>query len=83
MADAADQVTSDAERAMARFEEEQRLKRIAESHRVRDPSAARNCTEPNCDLPIEPGRLKALPFTGRCARCAIAAEKRYAQGGVG
>lgn len=62
---------------MALFEEGQRLRRVSDSHRVRDPDAPRNCGADGCDRAIEPGRLAALPFTGRCALCAAAAEIRF------
>lgn len=78
MADAADQVTTDDERAMAKFEEEQRLARIAASMRVYDASVPLNCVE--CAEIIPPERLKAYPRTARCVDCASDVELRNGWG---
>lgn len=80
MSDAIDQaqVTEERDRALALAAHAARAARIAESMRPFDPAAARLCFE--CDQAIEPGRLKALPLTGRCASCAQEFEERQRRG---
>lgn len=80
MGDAADQVTSDEERAMALFEEGQRKARIAESMRPYDPSEPINCVDCSEIVPVE--RLLAYPRTRRCQPCASDVELRYSKGGM-
>lgn len=72
MTDAADQVVKDDEKAMARFEEEQRQRRIAESMRGYDPARPVNCVECAEVIPLE--RLAAYPHTRRCQPCASEVE---------
>lgn len=75
MGDAADQVVNEDEKAMARFEEEQRQRRIAESMRGYDPSLPVNCVE--CAEIIPKERLDAYPRTRRCQPCASEVERGY------
>lgn len=75
MPDAADKATADDERAMARFEEEQRQRRIAESMRGYDPSLPVNCVD--CGEIVSSERLEAYPHTRRCTPCAADVEASY------
>ncbi|MFC3716820.1 TraR/DksA C4-type zinc finger protein [Luteimonas soli] len=74
MSDAGDQVVSDHERAMALFEQ-QRLQRIAESMRPRDPNVPVDCID--CGEIIRAERLEAYPHTRRCTRCSALVEQGY------
>lgn len=75
MADAADLAAAQDEAAMARFEEQQRQKRIAESMRGYDPSLPVNCLDCGDDIPR--ARLDAYPHTRRCQPCASEVERRW------
>ena len=75
MGDAADHVVSQDEKAMARFEEEQRRKRIAESYLGYDPRLPVTCLE--CSEEIPKDRLEAYPHTRRCQPCASDVERGY------
>lgn len=75
MADAGDHAVDQDEKAMARFEEEQRQKRIAESMRGYDPTLPVNCVD--CSEIVPPERLEAYPHTRRCQPCASEVERGY------
>ena len=77
MADAADKVTADDERAMALLEEQLRQQRIAESMRRYTFDPLKRCVD--CGEPIGEARLRALCNTGVCAACATQLEQRYAR----
>jgi RNA polymerase-binding transcription factor DksA len=79
MADAADQVTADDERAMAllerqRQEQAARDARIAASMHAVDPSLPQYCND--CAEQIDPDRLMAFPRASRCTGCAEAYERK-------
>lgn len=76
MADAADIAAAPGEAAMARFEEEQRQRRIAESMRPFDHNLPVNCVD--CGEIVPSDRLKAYPRTRRCQPCASDVERRWA-----
>jgi phage/conjugal plasmid C-4 type zinc finger TraR family protein len=41
------------------------------AHHSRQPPPGPPCTEcQDCEAPIEPARLKVLPYASRCASCA-------------
>lgn len=75
MADAADKVVADEERAMQLLaeQEEARRARIEESLRGFDPSLPLYCDD--CEEQIDPDRLMAYPMASRCTACAAAYEK--------
>lgn len=75
MADDADRTTDREEAAMARFEEQQRQARIAESLRPFDPKQPIHCVD--CGEVISPKRLAAYPRTRRCVDCAAEVERQY------
>ena len=75
MADAADKVVADDERAMALLEEEQRRQRIAESMKIHDPDLPVDCFD--CGMPVPAARLAAYPRTRRCTPCAALIEASY------
>lgn len=81
MADAADHASAADEAAMARFEEQQRQARIAESMRGYDPALPVNCVD--CGEDVPKARLEAYPHTRRCQPCASDVElgirKRWPQ----
>lgn len=78
MADDADRAAEADEQAMARFEAEQRERRIAESFRGFDRDAPRSCG--GCDGQIEPERTRLLITTRLCAACAREAERQLREG---
>lgn len=75
MADAADKVVDDDERAMALFEEQRRQQRIAESRKPYDPDLPVDCFD--CGMPVTAARLQAYPRTRRCTPCAALVEASY------
>ncbi len=75
MADAADIAAAPGEAAMARFEEEQRQRRIAESMRPYDHSLPVNCVD--CGEIVPQARLQAYPRTRRCQPCASDVERQW------
>lgn len=74
---AQDSALADQDAAVAAFlqvqAEQERAQRVAQSFRPRVPDALRRCH--GCEGAIEPARLKLLPCTGLCAKCAIEAER--------
>lgn len=74
MADAADKVVADDERAMAQLEEQLRLQRVKESFMQFDPSKPVHCID--CAEPVSTERLRAFPHTRRCIGCATEIERR-------
>jgi RNA polymerase-binding transcription factor DksA len=75
MADAADMVVANDERAMGLLEEQLRRDRIAESMRTHTFDPHRLCVQ--CHEPIGEKRLRALANTGVCAACARLLEEHY------
>lgn len=78
MADAADKVVEDDERAMALLQQQEQQRRdrealIAESMHCYDPTIPLYCDD--CDEQIDPERLAAYPKASRCTTCATAHEK--------
>lgn len=77
-------MSDDIDRAQEREQRDRELallalrERIDAASRPRDPAVDGRCVE--CDEAIEPGRLKALPLTNRCAACAHIAEQRRRNG---
>lgn len=67
MADAADKVVADDERAMALFEQQRAAARSLHAASV-VPAHPMHCLE--CGETIPVARLVALPHTRRCAPCA-------------
>lgn len=75
MADQADAVVANEDRAMELFEADLRQRRIAESMRGYDPNAEINCVD--CSELVPRERLQAYPHTRRCTRCASDVESGY------
>ena len=79
MADDADRTTDREEAAMARFEEQQRQARIAESLRPFDPGQPIHCVD--CGEEVPAARLHAYPRTRRCVDCAAEVERHFRERG--
>lgn len=75
MADDADIAAARDEQAMARFEEQQRQRRMTEGMRPFDPSRQVHCVD--CGEVVPPARLAAYPRTRRCQPCAAEVERAW------